>query len=310
MIILDDQKFIKTNFDNEDELEQVIINNFEYLFGPNSIYLPKKLIKTQEGFGTIPDGFVIDLAMKKWYIVEAELLIHNVWHHIAPQISKQIIAAQNILSKKIIIELTISQYQIDNTIKDKFFELGIKEINIRKVLDEILDSPPIIGLPIDSISLDLKEWARTLKNKVKLWQINKFTELTNSEVILYEFPEEFKPDLDTEVDFLSDKDLKEITVYDISLLDLINDKLINIGDSLIMSYKPRDGQRQNYTAIIDEGGNLELFGKKFSSPSYAALAGIQNSGSNRKTVNGWTSWKTKNGRYLSELRDKLLSKNN
>lgn len=308
MLILDEQKFIKTNFENEEELEQVVINNFEYLFGPSSIYLPKKMIRTEEGFGTIPDGFVIDLSLKKWYIVEAELLIHNVWHHIAPQISKQIIAAQNILTKKLIIELTIAQYQIDSTIKDKFYELRIKEINIRKILDEILDSAPIIGLPIDSISPDLKEWARTLKNKVKLWQINKFTELNDPSKILYEFPEEFKPDLDTEEESLTIKEGKSITVYDVSLLDLINSNLIHVGDTLYMTYKPKNGKRHDYTAVVDDAGNLEVLGNKFSSPSYAALAGIQNAGSNRKTVNGWTSWKNREGKYLSDLRSILIER--
>ena len=40
--------------------------------------------------------------------------------------------------------------------------------------------------------------------------------------------------------------------------------------------------------------------------SYAALAGIQNSGSDRMTVNGWTIWKTEKGEFLSDLRDKFL----
>ena len=35
-------------------------------------------------------------------------------------------------------------------------------------MDEILSSEPIVGIPIDKISEDLKEWARTLKLIVKL----------------------------------------------------------------------------------------------------------------------------------------------
>ena len=73
MLISNERKYINTPFLNEDELEQVVIDNYEYIFGPNSIYLPKILIKTPDGFGTIPDGFAIDLASEKWYLVEAEL---------------------------------------------------------------------------------------------------------------------------------------------------------------------------------------------------------------------------------------------
>ncbi len=94
MLIFKETKFIKTPFKNEDELEQVVVSNYEYIFGPTSIYLPKKLIKTGDGIGTIPDGFAVDLgSKKKRYLVEAELLHHNVWTHIAPQVSKQVIAS-------------------------------------------------------------------------------------------------------------------------------------------------------------------------------------------------------------------------
>ncbi len=64
MIILKDKKFITTNFANENEIEKVVEANAEYIFGPDSIYLPKMLIKSPDGVGTIPDGFAIDLASR------------------------------------------------------------------------------------------------------------------------------------------------------------------------------------------------------------------------------------------------------
>lgn len=133
MLILKDRKYVKTPFDSEQELEQVVIDNYEYIFGPTSIYLPKALIKTGDGTGTIPDGFAIDLAAKKWYLVEAELLHHNVWGHIAPQISKQVIASLQPISKKTIEDLAVDQYQNDDTTKEKFADQKIKEIDVRKV---------------------------------------------------------------------------------------------------------------------------------------------------------------------------------
>lgn len=73
-----------------------------------------------------------------------------------------------------------------------------------------------------------------------------------------------------------------------------------------MPYKPRHGQPKRYEATILEDGSLSLLDQVFGSPSYAALAGINDSGSVRKTVNGWTSWKTMDGRLLSELREAFL----
>ncbi len=66
-LIAQEKRFIKTPFNNEAEIEKVVIDNYEYLFGPNSIYLPKALIKTADGTGTIPEGFAIDIEQRKWY---------------------------------------------------------------------------------------------------------------------------------------------------------------------------------------------------------------------------------------------------
>lgn len=309
MLILGDKKFIQANFETEDELENIVLENYEYIFGPGSFYLPKALIKTREGIGTIPDGYAIDLTSRNWFIVEVELSRHNVWNHIAPQISKQIIAAQQELSRKLLIEIAVNQYKEDNTVKDIFSDLDILEVDIRKVLTDILETEPIIGLPIDSVSPDLKDWARTLKNNVKLWIVKKYVEFGDSKNIIYEFPEEYKPFLDTQ----EEKEIEtpgisktSISTYDVSILDLIKAGLLQIGEKLKLSYKPRSGTQRNYEGTIEDDGSITVLEKNFSSLSYAALFCIQETGSNRKTVNGWTSWRNSQGALLAELREKYL----
>jgi hypothetical protein len=189
--------------------------------------------------------------------------------------------------------------------QEKFEELNILPINVRQVVGDILESDPLIGMPIDSTSQDLEDWARTLKNHVKLWEVQKFVEFNNPSGIVYEFPEEFKTVLNTEEenDPLSLNSL--IFTNTIDLADLIHAELLTIGEKLTMTYKPRNGQQKRYEASILEDGSLDLLGQHFSSPSYAALAGIQDAGSDRKTVNGWTSWKNDKNQSLSDLRDEL-----
>jgi hypothetical protein len=307
MLIFKDSRFIKSPFDSEAELELVIFNNYEYLFGPTSIYLPKAKIRTADGVGTIPDGFAIDIDQGKWYLVEAELMHHSVWNHIAPQVTKEILASQQQTTKRILVDLAVSQYKSDPYTKEKFDDLNIAEINVRQVVGDILETDPIIGVPIDGITNDLKEWARTLKYKVKLWVVTKFVEFNKPTNIVFEFPEEFKPELDTEEEGKPQKPNTEIAQYEVDLSDLIKAKLILVGDKLYMPYKPRNGQAKKYEAMVLEDGSLELLGQQFSSPSYAALAGIQEAGSDRKTVNGWTSWKNSKNVTLSDLRDQLLN---
>ena len=75
---------------------------------------------------------------------------------------------------------------------------------------------------------------------------------------------------------------------------------------LVMSYKPQHSERKLYEATLSAEGELVVMGKSFSAPSYAALLCIQNTGSSRNTVNGWTSWKTEEGSTLAELRGVFL----
>lgn len=307
MLVFKDTKFIKSPFENEAELEQVIVDNYEYLFGPTSFYLPKAKIKTADGGGTIPDGFAIDIGQKKWYLVEAELVHHSVWNHIAPQVTKQLLASGQATTKRTLIDLAAQQYQLDSYTREKFDELNISAINVRQVVADILETEPVIGVPIDGVTNDLKAWARTLRYKVKLWVVNKFVELNNPENIVFEFPEEFKPELDTEEENTPQIANTQIAQYDVELTDLVNAGLLTVGEQLTMLYRPRNGQQKRYDAVVLEDGSLTLLGQQFSSPSYAALAGIQDAGSDRKTVNGWTSWRNNQNETLAELRERLLN---
>ncbi|MDD4777505.1 MAG: hypothetical protein PHV53_04355 [Fermentimonas sp.] len=307
MLRYNETRFIKSPFNSESELEQVVIDNYEYLFGPNSYYLPKTLIRTGDGNGTIPDGYAIDLGLRKWYIVEAELMHHSVWNHIVPQVTKQIIASKQSSTKQLLEDLSVDKYQTDPYTKEKFEELNIAEINVRQVVRNILETDPIIGIPIDGVTKDINDWANTLEYTVKLWVINKYVEFNNPTNIIWEFPEEQRPTLDTEKANENQSPGYSIAQYDVDLNDLINGGLLTIGEKLYMSYKPKNGQLHNYEAFVLEDGSLEVLGQHYSSPSYAALAGIQDAGSDRKTVNGWTSWRNSDNRTLADLRDQFLN---
>lgn len=306
MLITKTTRYIQAPFDSEEELEQVVIDNYEYIFGPSSIYLPKGLILTPDGFGTIPDGFAFDLSKKQWFIVEAELARHNIWTHIAPQVAKQITAASKPESKRYLVERVISLFRENQDIRDKFEDEGIEHIDIRKVLDQILATHPLLGMPIDSVSSDLREWASTsVRLETKLWIVRKHVELGNPNNVIYEIPEEYRPVLDT-------KEMEEsaargsIASYDISVQDLIEAGLLVPGGKLYMSYKPKSTQERTYEVVIEDNGSLRADDQSFNSPSYAAIYYINKAGSPRKTQNGWTSWKTEEGIFLSDLRDRYL----
>jgi hypothetical protein len=306
MLVTDKRRFIQVPFDSEEEIENVVVENSTDIFGPDSIYFPKTLIKTSGGTGTIPDGFVIDLAERKWFIVEAETSSHGVYEHIARQIAKQIVASKQLETRKKLIELAVKRAQEDPNVRELFAEAKIQPINIRKVLGEILERDPIVGMPIDAVSKELEDWANTVNVKVRLWLVKKYVDINNSKSIIYEIPDDGKPILSTTEE--ESGVTKAAAKYDVSILDLVDAGLIKAGEKLKMIYGPRKGNKKHYEGTIGKDGSVTVLGKTFSSLSFAAVHAIQNAGSNRKTVNGWTAWRNPDGKYLSELRETFLNK--
>lgn len=305
MIILQDKKLIETNFTNEQEIEALTIANSEHFFGPSSVFIPKAKIKTTDGAGTIPDGFAIDLASRTWFIVEAELGHHSVWTHIAPQVTKQLLAAGRAETRQLLTEILVQMVTGDPQVEEKFDEEGIKPIDIRKVLGEIFEKPPIIGMPIDKVTNDLREWAETLKNDVRLWIVKKYSLFGDQTVVAYDIPEEYRPALDTTA--IAKPSKSGIQTFDVSLSDLVASGFVHEGDMLAHVYQPRGGKKQTFKGAVMKDGSISVLNQSYSSPSYAALACIQAAGSERTTVNGWTSWRTSSGKLLSQVRADFLA---
>jgi len=303
LFILKDQKFIESKFTSEQEIEDVVVANSEHFFGPSSVLIPKAKISTSDGFGTIPDAFAVDLAARVWYVVEAELGHHSVWTHIAPQVSKQILAVGRSETRQLLTDILVQMIDEDDTVSEKFADEKIKAIDIRKVLGEIFADKPIVGMPIDTVSNDLRDWVQTLRNDVRLWIVKKYVLFRNQEVVAYEIPEEYRPILDTTGQ--TNRQKLGRGTYDVCLADLMQEGYLEEGDHLSMSYGPRGKRKTTFRATLGGDGSLSVGGDIYSSLSYAALACMQSVGSDRTTVNGWTKWRRK-GRFLSDVRDAYL----
>lgn len=305
MIIIGTQQFVETRFRDEQEIEGVVLANSEHFFGASSVLIPKAKISTQDGYGTIPDGFAVDLGDRVWYLVEAELGHHDVWSHISPQVSKQLLAANQPDTAQRLIEALVSMYDTDVAVRAKFDDESIRAIDVRKVLQDVFSSPPIVGIPIDAVSEDLLAWVQNLRNDVRLWIVRKFTQLGSPETVAYELPDENRPVLDTSYRPRNNKTSR--STFDVTLGDLVGAGLLAVGDQLEMSYGPKGGKRRLFRATIQADASVAVLDNVYSSLSYAALACIQDAGSSRNTVNGWTSWRTRDGRLLADVRQKYLN---
>jgi hypothetical protein len=302
MIVAGPKKYFRTPFDNEAEIETVVKDYAEYLFGSSILFIPKSKITTMGGTGTIPDGFVIDIETEEWFMVEAELASHGTWQHIAPQISKQLAAVDSQATRESILKITLELVKSDKNAAGVFADLDIAQLDIHGKLQNILRKSPIIAIPIDGIPLDLQAWARTLKFRVKIWVIEKYQSLDGS--ILYSIPEENVPTISTTTN-------KEHTTATIAarwsqpFQDVMEAGLIHEGQKVFLEYGPRGKSKQTFEGILRKEG-VEV-DKNIMSLSAAAVYCIKKAGSNRETANGWIMWKTEEGTFLNDYYDQVYS---
>ncbi|MCI6317556.1 MAG: hypothetical protein MR877_10435 [Spirochaetia bacterium] len=290
--------YSRIEFNSEEEVENVIINNFKLLFGDYSILLPKSMISTSGGKGTIPDGIIIDFDSKQWYIMEVERGIHGTWEHIAPQINKQITAIQNDDTKVKITENCIIEIQKNKNFIELLSEINISEINIHGEIEKILRKDPIVSLPIDYIPNDLEEWAENLKIKVEIQLVEKFSDKDGN--VLFNMP-----DLEIKTsDEKIEKEIKEISdKKPENLLELVvKAGFLSDGEKVYMEYGPKGTKKKRFEGIVHING-IEVNGV-ISSPSISSLRCIQEVSPTRTTNNGWVTWKTMDGKVINDKWEK------
>jgi hypothetical protein len=303
MLVHGSDKYFRAPFSDECEIEKVVKDYAEYLFGSSILFLPKSKINTIGGTGTIPDGFVIDVESEEWFMVEAELATHGTWQHIAPQVSKQLAATDSQSTRESLLKVCLEMVKKDKTAAGIFADLDIPQLEIHGKLQVILAKPPTIAIPIDGIPPDLQSWIKTLKFPVKIWLIEKYQSL-DGKTVFYSIPDENVPTLTTQTakgEALSTLFNRLSQPYQ----DVLQSGLINEGQTVLLDYGPRGKAKKQWKGILRKDG-VEIDGK-IMSLSAAAVYCIQQAGSPRSTANGWIMWKTEDGTYLSEFYNKVFS---
>ncbi len=181
-IIYDNQKYIETKYNSEDDYEKDIVNNSKIFFGMNSILInSKKLIETASLGGTIPDGFLFDLNdtnNPNFYLIEVELSTHDFYQHIFPQITKFFAFFKNHTSQKELVDKLFNIINNNNELKRRFKKL-IGEQEIYKYISDLVDSSQNILLVIDGDKSELPEiidtYTDTWGKFVKVIKIKKYT---------------------------------------------------------------------------------------------------------------------------------------
>ena len=301
MIVAGKNKYFRAPFDNEAEIESVVTDYAEYLFGSSIISVPKSKITTMGGVGTIPDGFVIDVESEEWFVVEAELASHGTWQHIAPQISKQLAAVDSQGTRDSILKLVLELVRSDKNAAAVFAELDIAQLEIHGKLQFILKKSPTIAIPIDGVPSDLQAWVKTPKFVVKIWVIEKYKSL-DGDSTFYSIPDENVPTITTKT---NKGQQTSVTRLSQPYQDVMEAGLIHEGQTVLLEYGPRGKQKMEFKGILRKDG-VEVDGKVMSL-SASAVYCIQKAGSKRETANGWIMWKTQEGTYLNAFYNQLYA---
>lgn len=302
MLINNSKQYARTPFRDEAEIEGVVQRFAQQLFGSGIIYLPQTRITTHGGRGTVPDAIVIDVEAREWYIVEAERSIHGTWEHIAPQVSRQLAAVVSPTTLTTVLRLALDAVSESADLKEVFRNLGVSELGIHGHIEQILQRPPTIAIPIDGIPRDLQEWIVTLRTNVKLWIIEKFVSTTDDQDVLYLIPDENRPTLSTTQRMGSDLAVVQTSSLQ-PLQEFVDARPDLVGQTMTLRYGPRGGQPRTFTGILRRDG-IEIDGRVFSL-SYGAIHCMRQAGSTRDSANGWTMWKAPSGETLSQISENL-----
>lgn len=189
-IYVNDKNFEKSDFDNEESLENAVIEKHKILFGDQTILLNiKKKVESKTFGGAIPDGILFDFTNKEnpqFYLVEIELSTHDFYGHIFPQITKFMAFFKNSLSREKMIEGLFAIIKSDSQLEEDFKKkLGNKEIY--KTLKDVIENSYNILLVIDSEKPEFEEMCNVYDEwdkKVTIEVLTRFTRGDSSVFVL------------------------------------------------------------------------------------------------------------------------------
>lgn len=275
IIIRDNVEYILYDYKTEDELEKIVFDNYKHVFGDDAILLPKQKIKTRSGIGTIPDGYLLLVKEKKWFIIEVELDSHPLHEHIVAQISKFSTAIKNTISrdelKKAFYEEIIGDPWKNNIFKDD----GIAEIH--KYISDIMENTPEIVIFIDKKGIDLDDVCKGLPFDTRIVTFKTYC-IEGTVKRIYQIDGLLKMSVrkDEATSRIINQDLK------IEIFAIYKEKL--------------------YKAIYYSHCNIIYSGMKYKSPS-AACSVIT-----KLNCNGWKFWNFKDEKGLDHSLDELRKK--
>ena len=259
-------KYSQFSYSAEDDFEKDVLLNTKFFFGKRTIYIEaKKKIESKELGSSIPDGFLFDLSdidNPNFYLVEIELVSHDFYKHIFPQITKFFSFFRSSRNRGKLVEKIFSVVNTTSSLKKEFKKyLGEKEIY--KFIKDVLDDSQNILLVIDGEKNELPEivdtYTDTWGKMVKILVIRKFS---NKEDFIYMLDPEFE-----RIEYAKEESIDEIEQTDYYTeefhLDGVAEKIkgayFSIKDELLKTNQELKFNPQKYYISIVHKKNIAFF---------------------------------------------------
>ena len=233
-------RYTEKKYNLESEFERLVVENSKNFFGENTIFVDaKKKIDNNSFGGVIPDGFLFDFSDKKnpeFYLVEVELVKHNFFGHIFPQVTKFFAFYKNPTSQGKLIEKLYAIFENDETLRQELKnKIGRKEIF--KFLKDTIENSQNILLIIDGEKKELPEITETYTDTwgkmVKVAILKEYRTNGKDENSIYSLSPDFENIENIDIVSESQDEIKEKSAYTEQFhLEDINENTLAIYNEL------------------------------------------------------------------------------
>jgi len=168
MLLIDGVRYLETPPKDEDELEQMVVEHAQGIFGDNSIYLDlKHKIKSKSGVGSIPDGYAIILGnTPQWHIIKVELSSHPLHDHIVSQIGKFVSGIKNPNTQAEIVSAIYDEISTDTILIARMRKI-VGSNEIYKYLTECISTTPTVTIIIEKATPELDDALEAINHPIK-----------------------------------------------------------------------------------------------------------------------------------------------
>lgn len=298
MLLVDGAEYEEWTLDSkdkltEDNLEQMVVEHSDDIFGQDSIYLDKRhKLQTITGVGSIPDGFAIVFGNQpEWYIVEVELSSHDIYDHVVKQVTRFMEGIENLNSKDNLFEAMWNGINSSHLLKYRL-EKASGSSNPHWFLSNIIKkSLPIVTLIIEKEQSGLEgTLSKFTYLPHKIVEFQTFRRVGAEAVHAHLFEplctyslQEPAPIPPAQPPIGGETSPVGAALRPLNLRELVEVGVITAGQVIFKVYK---SQRFEGKVLNDGSIELSASGKRFDSLSMAAVH------ITRHNVNGWRWWHT------------------